>query len=175
MRIQPLTRDRLAEYFEGTGRGPHGVRAMLTSDPELLELLDSPLMLNIMALAVQGADGEQLRAEDTTAARRELFDAYVCEVLARRVTPPSRYTPRETVRALWCATTSPNATRPCSAPEPNNGPGNWPGTAPARRPDLPRPGRHLPESGDVGNPRHLCVVGRTLWRAVVDQRRGELG
>lgn len=101
VRIQPLTRGRLAEYFEGTGQGLHGVRSMLTSDPELWELLDSPLMLNIMALAVQGADGEQLRAEDTTTARRELFDAYVCEVLARRVTPPSRYTPRETIRALW--------------------------------------------------------------------------
>ncbi|SDW15253.1 NACHT domain-containing protein [Saccharopolyspora shandongensis] len=101
VRIQPLTRDRLAEYFEGTGRGLGGVRSMLTSDPELWELLDSPLMLNIMALAVQGTNGEQLRAEDTTTARRELFDAYVCEVLARRVTPPSRYTPRETVRALW--------------------------------------------------------------------------
>ncbi|MEV0702137.1 NACHT domain-containing protein [Saccharopolyspora sp. NPDC050389] len=101
VRIQPLTRDRLAEYFEGAGQGLHGVRSMLTSDPELWELLDSPLMLNIMALAVQGADGTQLRAEDTTSARRELFDAYVCEVLARRVTPPSRYTPRETVRTLW--------------------------------------------------------------------------
>ncbi|MEV0054636.1 NACHT domain-containing protein [Saccharopolyspora shandongensis] len=48
VRIQPLTRDRLAEYFEGTGRGLSGVRSMLTSDPELWELLDSPLMLNIM-------------------------------------------------------------------------------------------------------------------------------
>ncbi|MEU5852324.1 NACHT domain-containing protein [Saccharopolyspora shandongensis] len=99
--IQPLNRKQVAAYFQGAGRGLHGVRSTLMRDPELWELLDSPLMLNIMALAVQGANGEQLRTGDTTSVRRELFDAYVCEVLARRVTPPSRYTPRDTVRALW--------------------------------------------------------------------------
>ncbi|MEV5544043.1 hypothetical protein AB0L13_45320 [Saccharopolyspora shandongensis] len=97
--IQPLNRDQVLAYFADDGTSLSGVRTALQRDPELWELLDSPLMLNIMALAYSG---QSLTAtEDIPGRRRELFDAYVCEVLARRGKASPTYSPRETVRTLW--------------------------------------------------------------------------
>ncbi|MEY7973068.1 NACHT domain-containing protein [Saccharomonospora xinjiangensis] len=98
--IKPLTRARLNDYFRRSGSRLHRVKQVLDSDPELWELLDSPLMLNVLAIVTRSDDVSRLQgAEPLT--RRELFDAYVCDMLARRSKLPSRYSPRQTVRVLW--------------------------------------------------------------------------
>lgn len=97
--IQPLNRDQVLAYFADDDTSLSGVRTALERDAKLWELLDSPLMLNIMALAHLGQNFTA--AEDIAGRRRELFDAYVCEVLARRDKASPAYSPRETVRTLW--------------------------------------------------------------------------
>lgn len=97
--IQPLNRDQVLAYFAADDTSLSGVRTALERDAELWELLDSPLMLNIMALAHLGQSFTA--AEGIAERRRELFDAYVCEVLARRGKASPAYSPCETVRALW--------------------------------------------------------------------------
>ncbi|MFI7644807.1 hypothetical protein ACIBTZ_01830 [Micromonospora sp. NPDC049460] len=83
--IRPLNEEQVVDFFTTVSPWLNGVLDALREDPELWELLTSPLMLNIMALAygdrpVEMATGEQ----DPVMRRSLLFDAYLVEVLARR-------------------------------------------------------------------------------------------
>jgi hypothetical protein len=100
--IRPLTRDQVLDYFARSElHGMAGVSAALADDPQLWELFTSPLILNIMALAYGDRPAGALSiGGDVTERRRQLFDAYLVEVLARRGAPHARYPPEETIRAL---------------------------------------------------------------------------
>ncbi|QNE23061.1 NACHT domain-containing protein [Kribbella qitaiheensis] len=100
--IRPLSRRRVLDYFAAVGPELAGARAAIEQDEDLWGLVDSPLMLNVMALAYQGRDARDIVAGDVADHRRELFDTYVSEVLARRRPATGRYSSRTTMRSLWC-------------------------------------------------------------------------
>jgi hypothetical protein len=49
--VQPLTRTQIEEYLQAAGSSLEGVRRALEADTGLWELLETPLMLSVAALA----------------------------------------------------------------------------------------------------------------------------
>ncbi|MER7332876.1 MULTISPECIES: hypothetical protein [unclassified Micromonospora] len=83
--IRPLNEEQVVDFFTAISPWLNGVLDALREDPELWELLTSPLMLHIMALAYGARPVEVLTGEQDPLTRRSLlFDAYLVEVLARR-------------------------------------------------------------------------------------------
>ncbi|MGH8903195.1 MAG: NACHT domain-containing protein [Egibacteraceae bacterium] len=104
--IQPLTRGQVAEYLQQAGEPLAGVRAAVCDDETLWELLTTPLLLNIAALAYRGKSAAAVRGPGTFAERRaHLFAAYN-EAMFERRTPLALYPPEQTLRWLaWLAET----------------------------------------------------------------------
>jgi hypothetical protein len=102
--VQPLTRQQASDYLQSLGRPLAGVRAALRDDPQLWELLATPLWLSIVTLAYQGQSPQQLRGAATADERRRtILSAYIQAMLARR-SREARYTPRQTIHWLaWLA------------------------------------------------------------------------
>jgi hypothetical protein len=102
--VQPLTRGQVDHYLEQAGEPLTGVRVTLCRDPTLWELLETPLMLSIVALAYQGRSAVEVSATGALEERRaHLFAAYTDAMFKRRgkATP---YTHQQTVRWLvWLA------------------------------------------------------------------------
>jgi predicted NACHT family NTPase len=94
--LQALTPAQVMQYLE---RLPNltGLRTLLTREvPQLLPLAQSPLMLNIMIMAFEGAQTPQLQpAQDY---RPQLFEAYIQRMLQRR--QPTTYDPGQTLHWL---------------------------------------------------------------------------
>ncbi|MEU4558717.1 NACHT domain-containing protein [Actinoplanes sp. NPDC023936] len=83
--IRPLTREQVTAYFDTVSPYLARTAEALRADDELWELLTTPLMLHIMALAQSDAALPALPEEtDRQARRADVFDAYLVEVLARR-------------------------------------------------------------------------------------------
>ncbi|GIF77315.1 NACHT domain-containing protein [Asanoa siamensis] len=80
--IRPLTRGQVAAFLAAVEPALGAVLSRLDSDDDLWDVLTSPLMLAITVLA--HATGASVAAGDATRLRRQLFDAYVVEVLSRR-------------------------------------------------------------------------------------------
>ncbi|MEI6429914.1 MAG: caspase family protein [Pseudanabaena sp. ELA607] len=97
--IQPLEEAQVFEYFDRLGAELAGVREMLTMDAKLLELAQTPLMANIIAITYRGMSVTDLikmsLSEDHV---RHLFDAYIDCMLRRR--PNKRYAPNKVKRWL---------------------------------------------------------------------------
>jgi DNA polymerase III delta prime subunit len=102
--VQPLTRAQVTAYLKEAGRPLAGVRAALREDPQLWELLESPLLLSIVTLTYQGMPASAVRAIGSAEERRRhLFASYVALMLERRVRQGSS-TPAQTLRWLaWLA------------------------------------------------------------------------
>ncbi|WP_167217892.1 NACHT domain-containing protein [Kribbella shirazensis] len=100
--IRPLTRQQVLDYFAIVGPALDGARAAIEHDDELWELVSSPLMLNVMTLAYQGRAPEDVTAGGVADLRRELFDTFICEVLARNRKTGRQYDAKTAVRRLWC-------------------------------------------------------------------------
>jgi hypothetical protein len=100
--IRPLTRRQVLEYFAAVGPALDGARAAIEQDEELWELVNSPLMLNVMMLAYQGRAPEDVTAGGVADLRRDLFDTFVCEVLSRNRKAGRQYDARTALRRLWC-------------------------------------------------------------------------
>lgn len=82
--IQALTQSQVESYLKGVGRPLAAVRAALRDDPSLWELLDSPLLLSITALAYKNTSVAKLRASGTVDQRRyQLFDDYIAAMFQR--------------------------------------------------------------------------------------------
>ncbi|MCA1195427.1 hypothetical protein [Saccharopolyspora sp. 6V] len=82
--INPLTRKQVVEFYTRIGRRVDGIRSAVRTDPQLPELLDSPLMLSLMALAHQDRPPSEVRLSGTPAERRrQVFDAYLTAVPAQ--------------------------------------------------------------------------------------------
>ena len=100
--IRPLTRRQVLDYFAAVGQDLAGARAAIEHDDDLWDLVNSPLMLNVVALAYQGRDARDIAAGAVADHRRELFDTYISEVLARYRTTSRQYDSRAVIRSLWC-------------------------------------------------------------------------
>jgi hypothetical protein len=112
--VQPLTRAQVTAYLKEAGRPLAGVRAALRDDPQLWELLESPLLLGVVSLAYQGMPAAAVRAMGSAEERRRhLFAAYVARMLERRVQLKAA-TPAQTQRWLiWLAGPCVPTTRVC--------------------------------------------------------------
>ncbi|MFC9687051.1 NACHT domain-containing protein [Kribbella sp. NPDC056951] len=98
--IRPLTRQQVLEYFEAVGPELDGARAAIEYDDELWDLVTSPLMLNVLLLAYQDRGPEDVAADDLADVRRDLFDTFIVEVLARHRSTEREYGAGAAVRAL---------------------------------------------------------------------------
>jgi class 3 adenylate cyclase/DNA polymerase III delta prime subunit len=97
--IQPLSETQIYQYFEHLGSELEGVREMMQTDAQLLELAKSPLMVNIMAIAYRGMSVTDLiRLSLTDNHVQYLFDTYIDRMLKRR--PSKQYSADKTKRWL---------------------------------------------------------------------------
>src|SRR6266545_1378766 len=105
--IQPLSKPQVDEYLKRVGRPLAAVRAALRDDPTLWELMDSPLMLSIVALAYEDTSAAKRPASPTPEERRrQLFDDYIAAMFARpgRSKGTAAYTQHQAVHSLsWLA------------------------------------------------------------------------
>lgn len=90
VKIQSLSREQIEQYMKRAGTALSGVRAAVREDETLWELLDTPLMLSILALAYQGRMGTDVRILKLKGSmeqrRKALFDKYVEAMFKRRDT-----------------------------------------------------------------------------------------
>jgi hypothetical protein len=88
--VQPLTLGQVAAYLDRGGSALAAVRIALDTDPELHDLLENPLMLNVLALAYEGVPS----GSNIPATRQQIFVAYIKRMLTRK-TISSLYTPQQ--------------------------------------------------------------------------------
>lgn len=82
--LLPLTREQVDGYLVGAGKKLAAVRVVLRDDVVLQEMVESPLMLNVMALAYQDKAVGEVRISRSLEARRgHLFDAYIDRMFVR--------------------------------------------------------------------------------------------
>jgi eukaryotic-like serine/threonine-protein kinase len=106
VRLSPLTRQQIDAYLHRAGPELAAVRETLQHDEPLQELAETPLMLNVMALAYEGKSVEEIRGFDTVEARRRnLFDEYVRKMFNPKARKLNRlYLDEQTVGWLnWLA------------------------------------------------------------------------
>jgi hypothetical protein len=107
--LQPPTNTQVnafLDHLENTGTPLTEVRAAIATDESLRELLSSPLMLNVIALAYHGREPTALVHYDTYVNRRAvLWEAYVKRMFEQRPLPRRcHYTPEQAVAWLgWLA------------------------------------------------------------------------
>jgi eukaryotic-like serine/threonine-protein kinase len=102
--VQPLTKQQVDVYLERAGGKLAGVRAALRDDAELGEMLGTPLMLSIVALAYKDKPLAELQGWGAPNERqRHLFDAYIAVMFKRR-SKETHYTQQQTTPWLsWLA------------------------------------------------------------------------
>ena len=102
--VQPLSPQQVDSYLTEIGPAGAVVRRAMGHDAMLREMLDSPLMLNIVTVAYAGQPESQPQLSGTLKERRDhLFGAYVDQMFRRRGVVHG-YTPGQTVRWLgWLA------------------------------------------------------------------------
>ena len=102
--VQPLTPAQVEEYLAFAGEQFAAVRDTLVDDPELQEIVKTPLMLAIVALAYQGETSARIeKTGSLEMQRRQVFATYIWRVLERRGARAC-YHPEQTIRWLsWLA------------------------------------------------------------------------
>ena len=107
IRLEPLSKDEVAECFTKGGSELAGLRKAVDTDPVLQELTQTPLMLSVMSLAYQGiGDGElATRTGDSAEERRkQIFGRYVEEMFKRKGTASLVFPKEKTIGWLsWLA------------------------------------------------------------------------
>ncbi|MDP9313260.1 MAG: NACHT domain-containing protein [Chloroflexota bacterium] len=104
--IQPLTHQQVDKYLRDLKRPGAGVRAAFHDDPILGQLVETPLILNIVTLTYHGMSAASLRASGDLEERRiKIVAAYIDQMLQRKPTA-TRY-PQEAIRhwLAWLART----------------------------------------------------------------------
>jgi hypothetical protein len=97
--VRPLTCDQVNAYLSDLGSAGEPVRLAVQADRSLWELLDSPLLLNVVIVAYAGHREALPRVSATVAdAREHLFGTYVNQMLLRRANK-RYYTSEQT--AVW--------------------------------------------------------------------------
>jgi hypothetical protein len=104
--IQSLSRQQIHTYVEQAGTSLAGLHRALREDAPFWELLDTPLMLSIVALAYQGRSAAEIQAARTLEEqRRHVFAAYT-DAMFHRGAPTPPYTQEQTEHWLtWLAQT----------------------------------------------------------------------
>lgn len=83
--VEPLTKEQVERYLTRVGEPLRAVRELVENDAEVMDLLDSPLMLSIVTLAFQDASPELLQVAGTVEERRgRLWEAYVERMFSRK-------------------------------------------------------------------------------------------
>ena len=102
--VQPITHEQVGAYLTDLGPAGEPVRSALRADTSLWELLDSPLLVNIVAESCAGDSGGLFPIRGSVAERRDqLLGSYVKQMIGRRAAE-RRYTLEQTVRWLtWLA------------------------------------------------------------------------
>ncbi len=91
--IRSLSRQQVQHYVEQAGASLTGLRTVLQADKHLWKLLNTPLMLSVVAVAYQGRSPDEIHATGTLEERRtRIFAAYTDAMFARRAkrTPYTR-------------------------------------------------------------------------------------
>jgi hypothetical protein len=99
-----LTHGQVNTCLKDLGPAGKPISAAIRDDPSLWELLDSPLLLNIVTLAYGSQMAAPVPISGALAERRDhLFGLYVNQMLRRRAAE-RRYTTEQTVHWLsWLA------------------------------------------------------------------------
>ena len=101
--IQPLTAQQIDDYLSHAGQQLEAVREVLDEDRELQELVTTPFMLSILAVAYYGKSIVDLTTGPLQIRREDVFATYVQRMLQRRGTD-ARYTPQQAIHWLaWLA------------------------------------------------------------------------
>jgi len=83
--VQPLTQEKIIEFFNRFGDETAGIKQVLKKDRTLREMAETPLFLSIMLIAYQNKrDVEILVSKDEKAQRKQLFDTYLKSMLQWR-------------------------------------------------------------------------------------------
>jgi len=83
--VQALTRPQIDRYLTQAGARLAGLRTTVQNDETLWELLDTPLMLSVAALAYQGHSAAEVQIAGTLEERKtQLFAAYTDAMFERR-------------------------------------------------------------------------------------------
>lgn len=103
--LQPFTHEQIDVYLVRFGAEFFGLKLALRRDPNLMELAQSPLLLNVMMLVYQGIPAEKLSQLNLPEVQRQrLFEVYVQRMFERR-RMQSIYPTDKTCRWLtWLAT-----------------------------------------------------------------------
>jgi eukaryotic-like serine/threonine-protein kinase len=84
--IQPLNLSQIDTFLQQAGDKLAAIRVLLQDDATLQDMVRSPLILSIMAIAYEGMAIESLPQTDIETRRRHLFDTYIQRMLQRRGT-----------------------------------------------------------------------------------------
>jgi hypothetical protein len=87
IRLEPLSKDEVAEYFTKGGAELAGLRKAVNTDPVLQELTQTPLMLSVISLAYQGIGDDELatqKGDSTEERRKQIFRLYVEQMFRRK-------------------------------------------------------------------------------------------
>jgi eukaryotic-like serine/threonine-protein kinase len=105
--LRSLTIEQIHDYLDSIDADLSGLRSLLNADHVLQELAASPLMLNIMVLAYQDINVEELpRVEAIEERRKQLFDAYIEKMFHRptRLKRKDKYSEAQIKQGLaWLA------------------------------------------------------------------------
>lgn len=82
--MRSLTPEQIHQYLSSSNKNLVALNALLNRDAVLQDLAKSPLMLNIMILAYQGVDVEQLPIMGVEEHRRHLFNSFIERMFKRR-------------------------------------------------------------------------------------------
>jgi eukaryotic-like serine/threonine-protein kinase len=103
--VQPLTQKQVLTFFDSAGKELAGLRQVLKKDSALREMAETPLFLNIMAMAYRDRqDVEILASKDKDAQRRHLFESYIEHMFERPRSSDIPFTKQNVLRWLsWLA------------------------------------------------------------------------
>ena len=97
--IQPLNRQQIERYLEGSSVSTTMARTVLDREPSLWEMVDTPLILNILAHAfLEEVPIEELPGRTPQELLNTLFAQYVPTMLHQRIS--ADYSPQSTIRRL---------------------------------------------------------------------------
>jgi eukaryotic-like serine/threonine-protein kinase len=87
--LEPLSSEEVSNYLARGGSKLAALREAVDTDPVLRELAQTPLMLSIMSLACQEADGDELakqKGDSPEKRRKQIFGLYVEQMFQRKGT-----------------------------------------------------------------------------------------
>ncbi|MDJ0730887.1 MAG: trypsin-like peptidase domain-containing protein [Crocosphaera sp.] len=103
--LRSLTLEQIDHYLSSLGNEMSSLRTTIKRDPVLQELATSPLMLNILAIAYQGMNINEVFTSDSIEEQQQhIFNVYIQRMFKRRRQNPGNYSQRETIKKLaWLA------------------------------------------------------------------------